>query len=352
MADLFTDQESASASGFGCCGSSDFGTKNSISADDTNASDVALAREMNELSVKERENLFDDIHGVAKIQEETPELVRTCLGEMDVALSMVPKAKRKALDRAFFFKPSIQTDVKFKLMFLRADLYDAQKAAKRMAKFYEEKVQLFGEDKLMKKITLDDLEEGDVEKLNYVGCAVLPYKDQVGRPIFFFDIPRFDFDNPESMVRGYCVWYIHLKTVFDPFFLREQYRCNWYQIMATLEDDTAQLKGICDVAYCPGDLLAMPSSISKISKVMMRNGTMIKGLPCRVSTFHFCYNDPRVRYVISSIRSNFGKEVRLRIRSHFGKFLVLLLDFNLPLLPLPLPLPKLTLRTSLSPNRL
>ena len=44
------------------------------------------------------------------------------------------------------------------------------------------------------------------------------------------------------------------------------------------EDETAQLKGVCDVVYCPGDiLLNIPSSFNKISKVARRNGKMIEG---------------------------------------------------------------------------
>jgi hypothetical protein len=186
--------------GFSCCGSNDLGTQAVIETDET---DVALAREMNELSVKERGKVLDDIHGVAENQEETPEFVATCLKDMDVALSTIPKAKRKALDRALFFKPSIQKDANFKLMFLRADVYDAQKAAKRMARYFNEKLLLFGEDKLVKKITLDDLAEEDIKRLNFAGCVILPNKDQTGRPIWFFDVSRFDLDNVESMVRAW-----------------------------------------------------------------------------------------------------------------------------------------------------
>jgi hypothetical protein len=60
--------------------------------------------------------------------------------------------------RKLFLKPSIQKDLKFKLMFLRADQYNARQAAEWMAKYYSHKLYLFGEDTLVKKITLDDLE--------------------------------------------------------------------------------------------------------------------------------------------------------------------------------------------------
>eukprot|EP00339_Tiarina_fusa_P009765 CAMPEP_0117014084 /NCGR_PEP_ID=MMETSP0472-20121206/11499_1 /TAXON_ID=693140 ORGANISM="Tiarina fusus, Strain LIS" /NCGR_SAMPLE_ID=MMETSP0472 /ASSEMBLY_ACC=CAM_ASM_000603 /LENGTH=456 /DNA_ID=CAMNT_0004717569 /DNA_START=74 /DNA_END=1444 /DNA_ORIENTATION=- len=268
---------------------------NDDDGDDDHETEVALAKEMNNLTVQERERVFDDIHGVAEVHEESPEFVESCLEAMDLALNTLAKIKRKGLDRALFFKPSIETDKKFKLMFLRADIYDAKKAARRMAKYFDEKLRLFGEEKLVKRITLDDLSEEDLSRLNLVGCVVLPHSDQTGRPIWFFDIARFDFDNLKSMNR-----------------------CFWYQAMTTLEDEIAQLKGICDVAYCPGDLLAMPVSIQKMSQLMKEAGGIMDGLPCRITTFQICYNDPRVRYLVTNIGKVFGNQVRLRARAHFG----------------------------------
>jgi hypothetical protein len=72
------------------------------------------------------------------------------------------------VNRAFFLRPSLENDNKFKLMFLRADLYDTPKAANRMAKYFDLKCELFGEDKLVKPITVKDLSEED---LYFVRCG-------------------------------------------------------------------------------------------------------------------------------------------------------------------------------------
>lgn len=88
--------------------------------------------------------------------------------------------------------------------------------------------------------------------------------------------------------------------------------------MSALQDDEAQLKGFCDVVYCPGNILDAPSSFNKFSKVARRNGKMIEGLPFRISTFHFCYDEPRVKFVITALGNAFGKQIRLRIRTHYG----------------------------------
>jgi hypothetical protein len=192
-----------------------FGLNNSISNEKhvLEVDDVDLAKEMNELSAQEHEEMYADIHGVAQVHEETLELQAQYLKELDEALEKTAKAKRKTFDRALFFKPTIQNDSEFKLMFLRADNYSAKKAAERMMKYFEGKRFLFGEDKLAKKITLCDLDAQDTEILNSGVFLVLPRKDQSGQPIFFKDLTKFNFNHETSLVRScdfqphFCVDY-------------------------------------------------------------------------------------------------------------------------------------------------
>ena len=168
--------------------------------------EAELAREMNELSVDERERVLDDIHGVAETPEETPEFIAKCLNELDMQLSKTPKARRRGYDKALFFRPTIQQDQKFKLMFLRADLYDGAKAAQRMVKYFEDKMELFGETKVAKDLTLSDLTEEDLTVWSSGCFLTLPHKDQVGRPIWFFDSTRYDWNRPDSTVSLKCCY--------------------------------------------------------------------------------------------------------------------------------------------------
>jgi hypothetical protein len=182
-----------------CC----FGKKKAVTKNDKkfHHSLGELTEELNGLSVEEREKIFDDIHGVAKGQEETPEFVESCIQKLDDELLAVPQKRRQALDRALFLKPSIASDVKFKLMFLRADLYAASKAARRMSQYFADKLELFGEEKLVKKITLDDLSEDDMKVFNTGYFMILDHKDSAGRPIWFCDLPKYAFEHPSNLVR-------------------------------------------------------------------------------------------------------------------------------------------------------
>jgi hypothetical protein len=156
------------------------GNKTSNSRHDT---DVNLGREMNELSVPERQKVLDDIHGVAEAQEETPELLEKSLAQLDKAICSLPRPDRKALDHAIFLRPELKNDIKFKIMFLRADYFVADLSAKRMALYFKYKLELFGEDKLVKKLSVEDLQEQDRNKSMAGFFLELPERDPIGRQV-------------------------------------------------------------------------------------------------------------------------------------------------------------------------
>jgi hypothetical protein len=92
-----------------------------------------------ELSFEEREHVFEDIHGVAKITDETEDFVKERIQQFDRSMQAIPELKRNAFQRALFLWPDLKTDADFKLLFLRADRFDAPKAAQRMVQYYEQK---------------------------------------------------------------------------------------------------------------------------------------------------------------------------------------------------------------------
>eukprot|EP00339_Tiarina_fusa_P005404 CAMPEP_0117052190 /NCGR_PEP_ID=MMETSP0472-20121206/36081_1 /TAXON_ID=693140 ORGANISM="Tiarina fusus, Strain LIS" /NCGR_SAMPLE_ID=MMETSP0472 /ASSEMBLY_ACC=CAM_ASM_000603 /LENGTH=513 /DNA_ID=CAMNT_0004766733 /DNA_START=115 /DNA_END=1653 /DNA_ORIENTATION=+ len=268
--------------------------------------DADLAKQMNELSVQEREKVLEEIHGVADAAEESPEFLQSCIQALDAAIAKIPKAKRKALDKAFFLRPQYQQNDnnhhnKFKLMFLRADYYDPQKAAKRMAKFFDWKLKIFGEAGFVKDIALeDDLGEDDViETAVLSGCSLqLPHRDQTGRPITMFDISKFDHDGHPKMLKY-----------------------TWYLFMAIVQDDeAAQIKGITNVTYAPQarmKALQLPK-MSAASEHLRTAGDMMASLPVRITSYHFCTDDPGMKFLLGIIRMGIGKEMSLRLRTHFG----------------------------------
>eukprot|EP00339_Tiarina_fusa_P004947 CAMPEP_0117025988 /NCGR_PEP_ID=MMETSP0472-20121206/19143_1 /TAXON_ID=693140 ORGANISM="Tiarina fusus, Strain LIS" /NCGR_SAMPLE_ID=MMETSP0472 /ASSEMBLY_ACC=CAM_ASM_000603 /LENGTH=485 /DNA_ID=CAMNT_0004732857 /DNA_START=14 /DNA_END=1471 /DNA_ORIENTATION=- len=265
-------------------------------SEDMDDVDNNLAKELNKLSFEERENILHEIHGVAEITKETPEFVSRCVEKLLEAVDRLPQRRRVALDRAIFLKPSMkEKDIRFKLMFLRAHNHDPDKAAWCLAKYFEDKLELFGEDKLVKKITLDDLSEEDMEEWHKGVSTVLPCRDRSGRPISFVDCTKMDFSH------------------YDDRMLR----CSWYHIMSMLEDEATQLKGVSTIMCCIGQL-NKAAPFHKVQKIMRRDGRVLSNMPLRANSSHFCYDNPSMVPIVSTIRLAFGKKFGLYHRTHYG----------------------------------
>ena len=271
-------------------------TQSSLEGDDDTE---LIANELNKLSVQERERLYDEIHGVACLQNETPEFIEDIMKKFDIALAnQIPRPKRLALERAIFLKPHLLKDTKFKLMFLRADYYDPRKAALRLAEFFDNKRQLFGDHRLVKPIRLEDLTEEEIRLFRTGFYMMLPHPDNSGRPIWISDYLKTDFRRPLALKR-----------------------ISWYMVMKTLEEnEDAQLKGVSNIYWgsedCPYNVQGL--SLGQITEGLKDWGSVIPRLPCRVTSDHFCFSSCERKNFLSLIRAALGKHLRLRVRTHFG----------------------------------
>ena len=172
--------------------------KKSQSADHT---DSLLAQEVNRLSVNERIKALEDVHGVSEIEEEDREVLDAKLKELD---SEIGQRKNKAYQLAESFSKDYVTNRDFRLMFLRADSYDAKPAAQRMMKFFEYKLKLFGKEKLIKEITLRDLDKDDIDCLRSGAMQELLHKDRAGRRLFIAIHELRTYKHVNNLVRTIC----------------------------------------------------------------------------------------------------------------------------------------------------
>jgi hypothetical protein len=147
------------------------------------ATSAMLAKEMNQLSVEEREKVLEDIHGIARAVDEPLAYVKNSLALLEHELSKTSRNK-VAFDLANIQSKEYVSSEKLRLMFLRAESFDAYKAASRMIRFFDEKYKLFGAEKLTKDIVLADLDLDDITALESGSFQVLPEKDSAGRKVF------------------------------------------------------------------------------------------------------------------------------------------------------------------------
>jgi hypothetical protein len=162
--------------------------------------DAILAKELHELSLKQRERVFEEIHGVVgSYFNEDPTNLTLRFSELDEEIKKIKK--KPEYERALFLSPRYVRDADFRLNFLRADGFDTSKAAQRMVNYFQHKMELFGEEKLVKKISLDDLDEDDIAELSTGSFQFLPQKDRSGRPICFVIQKLFNYKSWQSKVR-------------------------------------------------------------------------------------------------------------------------------------------------------
>ena len=89
-----------------------------------------------------------------------------------------------AYNRACFLAPrKYQDNRAFLLMFLRSTSFDIKSAVYKMIEYFNYKVKLFGWEKVAKDITLDDLDDDDMEALKSGASVFLPYSDTAGRAV-------------------------------------------------------------------------------------------------------------------------------------------------------------------------
>ena len=142
--------------------------------------DALLAQEMNNLSVNERIQALEDIHGVSMAEEEKEYIIAIKLKELDLAIG---RNKSSSYLLAESLSKDYVEDRDLRLMFLRADMFNVELAAKRIMSFFDNKLRYFGEEKLVKQITLDDLDEDDLECLQSGAFQEVAEKDRAGRAI-------------------------------------------------------------------------------------------------------------------------------------------------------------------------
>jgi hypothetical protein len=145
--------------------------------------DFQLAQELNDMSIEEREQVYEQLHGVEKIIEESPVFVAERLEALNVALSRI--STKPAYEQAERISREYVQDRKFRLSFLRAEYFDPKKAAIRMIKFMEAKLKYYGPEALARPVNLTDLDEDDMETLKTGHLQILPARDMAGRAVFY-----------------------------------------------------------------------------------------------------------------------------------------------------------------------
>ena len=84
------------------------------------------------------------------------------------------------------------------------------------------------------------------------------------------------------------------------------------------DDEAASKRGICHVTYNPGSMTKSLSLGNILEASSLSNRILTESLPFRFTSYHFCYNNPAMKLLLSAIQMALSKEWRIRLRMHYG----------------------------------
>jgi hypothetical protein len=149
--------------------------------------DSVIARQMSRLSVQDREKAYMDVHGVCDLVEETPEMVEGGLVQLESEILLLNDTA--AYDLAASMDPSYTRNRDFRISFLRTEFFDSRRAALRLIRHFQMKLEIFGRDRLAMDITQDDLDKDAMDTLYRGNARFLSATDRAGR-IINLVVPR------------------------------------------------------------------------------------------------------------------------------------------------------------------
>lgn len=279
--------------------------------------DALIAKQMTELTRQEREKVYHDLHGISEEIEETPPLIKGTLEELDRELKALPD--KDAYEMAKSMNPKYVEDPKFRLRFLRADLFDAKKAALRLTRHFQAKLELFGKDKLSRDIVQDDLCKEDMNTLYSSFAQILPMRDQAGR-VIAMTVPHpknraFSCENKvSSFDRNKILLSFSLTFILTDL---RKLRRTFYAHMVMTEDEETQKKGVVFVFFVAG----LSSKEPFDREYGWKLGRVMNALPTRLEGIHVCSDSMFVSTVVSIAKFSLNLFNRLRVRTHYGTFL-------------------------------
>uniref|UniRef100_A0A7R9WVG2 CRAL-TRIO domain-containing protein n=1 Tax=Craspedostauros australis TaxID=1486917 RepID=A0A7R9WVG2_9STRA len=226
--------------------------------------------------------------------KESPELIKRKLQEFHEFVKEMPQDETAGVHQAQDKCPD-QLDDDFKLMFLRAEVFHVDLAAKRYCKYWERRIERFGPDKAFLPLTLDGAFKDDHVAINLGFMQPLGTREpNTGRPLILVD-PSHQ-DRSQHTRESLC-------------------RSLWYMVHSVLkDDDVAQRKGV--VLVVTGKTVKFGQFDRAQAKMNMES---ISGcLPLRISVAHMCHPPKFFAIVFAVMKLFLGDTVRKRIRVHSG----------------------------------
>jgi hypothetical protein len=247
-----------------------------------------LTKELDKLSLEEKDKILFDVHGVPQVGDDDPDDVEKRIQDLEKELGKIKF--KTALEEARYMNPEYVNCREFRLMFLRCERFDPKKAARKLVKHFEAKRTIFGGGEILgRDVVLSDLSSDDMDALEAGFMQILPTRDAAGRVVFVFSPSHRKFKSIDNALR-----------------------MMWYLSSTVLKDEEDQKRGMVIVVY------AVRDAVSENFKTVKRAHSVREGIPKKPVAVHYCYNKRYLRPFFAGVKAFMNREMRARVRTHCG----------------------------------
>jgi CRAL/TRIO domain len=240
----------------------------------------------NEATASSLPDIYGQIHPI-----EYPELFDTKHDAFFIELAKLPSQKRANADMATQKCPELITK-EFIRMFLRCEVFNADLAARRYTRYWDKRVEVFGETRAFQPLTADSLNEEDIVALSigYINIVKRPND----RTYVYIDEAKHDGTKyaRHSMLRA--VWFVAHK--------------------ALSECEDLQKRGLVVISYAEKAKLSQFDR--KLDQLVI--GSIRGCLPVRLSGIHLCHPPDFFRIIWPIIKVFLSKRLSQRLIIHAG----------------------------------
>eukprot|EP00538_Stauroneis_constricta_P013081 CAMPEP_0119546558 /NCGR_PEP_ID=MMETSP1352-20130426/927_1 /TAXON_ID=265584 /ORGANISM="Stauroneis constricta, Strain CCMP1120" /LENGTH=571 /DNA_ID=CAMNT_0007591277 /DNA_START=303 /DNA_END=2018 /DNA_ORIENTATION=- len=282
-----------------------------------------LANELQSLTIQDRELVYDEIHGIihntpsSDSQTENghsngkgnnddgknagasdaAEALNQQLEQLQVEIDVI--RKKDAYNRAAFLSPFAVENVTLRKRILQSAQGNPKVAAKRMDKYFQVKLQLFGEYAFVRPIRWTDLcglAQWILENDALVRHESITTNE---RSVLIFNFARFPCTNNGNEVHAIlqALWYIN--ATIPPKSMSSQ-KNGMITITNTIDAKSQQMFNFL-------------KALQDLSRWGFTNT-----MPLRMTSNHICFGDSQMKPYISLLLLAVSQDMRLRTKFHFG----------------------------------
>jgi len=264
--------------------------------------DDLLTHEMDKLSFKDRNDIYEEIHGVSSLaRDETPELIEQSLIEMATEIDRIKHKYVAYIEATKSYNPFVH-GMEIRLRFLRCTLFDVPKAAMKMLGYLDLTQELYGEFALTRPIQLRDMGKLEMEMLREGDVQPMPFRDRSGRRLI-----------------------VAMNTYGLQYPLEVRIRVALYTFWTLGEDEQSQQKGLIGIICWPSskeavtpDKFAVVYSPRDVPRHIHLSNRMFDCAPTRIAGIHICLPDEPIFHMMrAGLALSMGKN-RSRLKFHCG----------------------------------